>query len=152
KLAWEDKPFRFQGEFFQYPYPCDTGTAWPVHPWAREDGDPGEVDSSGYGQQLYVVPDRIQKPYHPLVLAFSTSEQTIRWCAREEIAPMILLSRPEQVRHIAQIYAEEAGRGGRWLAVGERIGVLRQMYFADSVRAADRLAEQGLVGVGYKRF
>lgn len=30
--------------------------------------------------------------------------------------------------------------------------MLRQIYFADSVRAADRLAEQGIVGVGYKRF
>lgn len=152
KLAWADKPFRFQGEFYQYPYPYDTGTAWPAHPWTREYGAPGEVDQRGRVQQLYVVPKPYQKPHPPLFQAFSTSEQTIRWCAREEIAPMILLSRPAQVRHLAQIYAEEAGRAGRWLAVGNHIGVLRQIYFADSQRAADRLAEQGLVGVGYKRF
>lgn len=65
---------------------------------------------------------------------------------------MILLSRPEQLRHLAQIHVEEAGRSGRWLALGQGIGVLRQVYFADTVRAAERLAERGLVGVGYKRF
>jgi alkanesulfonate monooxygenase SsuD/methylene tetrahydromethanopterin reductase-like flavin-dependent oxidoreductase (luciferase family) len=65
---------------------------------------------------------------------------------------MILLSRPEQLRHLARVYVEEAGRSGRWLALGEGIGVLRQVYLADSVRAAERLAEQGLVGIGYKRF
>ncbi len=152
KLAWEDKPFRFRGEFYQYPYPYDTGTAWPAHQWTREYGAPGEVDAEGRVQELYVVPKPYQKPHPPLFQAFSTSEKTIRWCAREDIAPMILLSQPKQVRHIAQIYAEEAGRAGRWLAVGERIGVLRQIYFADSIRAADRLAERGVVGVGYKRF
>jgi alkanesulfonate monooxygenase SsuD/methylene tetrahydromethanopterin reductase-like flavin-dependent oxidoreductase (luciferase family) len=152
KLAWDDKPFRFRGEFYQYPYPYDTGTPWPAYPWTREYGAPGEVDEDGRVQKLYVVPKPYQKPHPPLFQAFSTSEKTIRWCAREDIAPMILLSRPQQVRQIAQIYAEEAGRAGRWLAVGERIGVLRQIYFADSVRATERLADQGLVGVGYKRF
>ena len=152
KLAWADSPFRFRGEFYQYPYPYNTGTAWPAHPWTREYGAPGEVDEEGRLQELYVVPKPYQKPHPPLFQAFSTSEKTIRWCAQEEIAPMILLSQPKQVRQIAQIYAEEAGRAGRWLAVGERIGVLRQVYFADSIRAADRLADQGLVGVGYKRF
>jgi hypothetical protein len=37
------------------------------------------------------------------------------------------------------------------LALGEGVGVLRQIYFADTQRAAERLAEQGLIGVGYKR-
>lgn len=152
RLAWDDKPFRFRGEFYQYPYPYDTGTPWPAYPWTREYGASGEVDEEGRVQELYVVPKPYQKPHPPLFQAFSTSDKTIRWCAHEDIAPMILLSQPKQVRHIAQIYAEEAGRAGRWLAIGERIGVLRQIYFADSVRVADRLAEQGLIGVGYKRF
>jgi alkanesulfonate monooxygenase SsuD/methylene tetrahydromethanopterin reductase-like flavin-dependent oxidoreductase (luciferase family) len=152
KLAWADEPFRFCGEFYQYPYPYAAGTPWPAHTWTRDYGAPGEVDAQGRLQKLLVVPKPYQKPHPPLFQAFSTSEETIRWCAREQISPMILLSRPQQLRHLAQIYAEEAGRAGRWLAVGENIGVLRQIYFADSLRATDRLAEQGLVGVGYKRF
>lgn len=152
KLAWADEPFRFRGEFYQYPYPYDTGTTWPAHTWTRDYGAPEEVDAQGQVQKLFVVPKPYQKPHPPLFQAFSTSEETIRWCAREQITPMILLSRPEQLRHLAQIYAEEAGRSGRWLAVGQNIGVLRQLYFADNPRAADRLAEHGLVGVGYKRF
>jgi alkanesulfonate monooxygenase SsuD/methylene tetrahydromethanopterin reductase-like flavin-dependent oxidoreductase (luciferase family) len=152
KLAWAEEPFRFRGEFYQYPYPYPEGTPWPPHAWTREYGAPGEVDAQGRIQKLAVVPKPYQKPHPPVFQAFSVSESTIRWCAREGIAPMILLSRPEQLRHLAQIYAEEAGRTGRWRALGENVGVLRQIYLADNVRAAERLAEQGLVGVGYKRF
>lgn len=152
KLAWGEGPFRFRGEFYEYPYPYDAGTPWPPHAWTREYGAPGEVDSQGRLQKIAVVPKPYQKPHPPVFQAFSTSESTIRWCARERIIPMILLSRPEQLRHLARIYMEEAGRSGRWLALGDGIGVLRQMYFADTPRAAERLAEQGLVGVGYKRF
>ena len=65
---------------------------------------------------------------------------------------MILQSRPEQLRQFAQIYVEEAGRAGHWYALGDRIGVLRQIYFANNPRAVDRLAMQGLIGVGYQRF
>lgn len=152
KLAWADEPFRFRGEFYEYPYPYDKGTPWPAHAWTREYGAPGEVDAQGRIQKISVVPKPYQKPHPPLFQAFSTSESTIRWCAHEQITPMILLSRPEQLRHLARIYMEEAGRAGRWLALGDGVGVLRQIYFADTPRAAERLAEQGLVGVGYKKF
>ncbi|MEW6299497.1 MAG: LLM class flavin-dependent oxidoreductase [Thermodesulfobacteriota bacterium] len=152
KLAWADEPFRFRGEFYEYPHPYDTGTLWPPHQWTREYGAVGEVDAQGRLQKIAVVPKPYQKPHPPLFQAFSISESTIRWCAREGVAPMILLSRPEQVRHLARVHVEEAGRSGRWLALGEGIGVLRQVYFADNPRAAERLAEHGLVGVGYRRF
>ena len=152
KLAWSDEPFRFQGEFYEYPYPYESGTPWPPAPWTREYGTPGELDSQGNVHRITVVPKSYQKPHPPLFQAFSISESTIRWCAREGIIPMILLSRHEQVRQLAQIYAEEAGRAGRWLPLGSNIGVLRQIYFADTVPQAVRLAEEGLVGVGYKRF
>jgi alkanesulfonate monooxygenase SsuD/methylene tetrahydromethanopterin reductase-like flavin-dependent oxidoreductase (luciferase family) len=152
KLAWGDEPFRFRGEFYEYPYPYETGTPWPPHAWTREYGAPGEVDAKGRIQKIFVVPKPYQKPHPPLFQAFSTSESTIRWCAREGITPMILLSRPEQLRHLARIYMEEAGRAGRWLALGDGVGILRQVYFAETKRAVERLAEQGLVGIGYKRF
>lgn len=152
KLAWADAPFRFRGEFYQYPHPYNTGTPWPPHQWTREYGAAGEVDAQGRVRKIAVVPKPYQKPHPPLFQAFSVSESTIRWCAREGVMPMILLSRPEQVRHLARVHVEEAGRSGRWLAVGDGIGVLRQIYFADNIRTATRLAEHGLVGVGYKRF
>jgi alkanesulfonate monooxygenase SsuD/methylene tetrahydromethanopterin reductase-like flavin-dependent oxidoreductase (luciferase family) len=152
KLAWKDEPFRFRGEFYEYPYPYEKGTPWPPHAWTRDYGAPGEIDAQGFIQKISVVPKPYQKPHPPLFQAFSVSESTIRWCARECITPMILLSRPEQLRHLARIYMEEAGRAGRWLALGDGIGVLRQIYFAESRREVERLAEKGLVGVGYKRF
>jgi len=35
---------------------------------------------------------------------------------------------------------------------GSNIGVLRQLYFADNARAGVRLAENGIVAVGYKNL
>ena len=43
KLAWGDKPFSFKGEYYEYPYPYDTGTPWPPHKWTEQYGAPGEV-------------------------------------------------------------------------------------------------------------
>jgi len=152
KLAWSEEPFRFKGEFYQYPYPFEEGTPWPPAPWTAKFGAPGEIDKNGHIQRVAVVPKPYQKPHPPLFQAFSVSESTIRWCAREGITPMILLSRYEQVRRLGQIYAEEAGRSGKWLPVGSNIGVVRQVYFSDSIRDAALLAETGMIGVGYKEF
>ncbi len=81
KLAWAEEPFRFRGEFYEYPYPYDSGTLWPPHAWTREYGAAGEVDAQGRIQKLTVMPKPYQKPHPPLFQAFSVSEATIRWCA-----------------------------------------------------------------------
>jgi alkanesulfonate monooxygenase SsuD/methylene tetrahydromethanopterin reductase-like flavin-dependent oxidoreductase (luciferase family) len=44
KLAWGNEPFSFKGEYYEYPYPYETGTPWPPHKWTEEYGAPGEVD------------------------------------------------------------------------------------------------------------
>ena len=84
KLAWGDEPFRFKGKHYQYPTPQE-GTPWPAAEWTREYGFPGEVDEQGRIQKINVVPKPYQRPHPPLFQAFSISEETVRWCAREGI-------------------------------------------------------------------
>jgi alkanesulfonate monooxygenase SsuD/methylene tetrahydromethanopterin reductase-like flavin-dependent oxidoreductase (luciferase family) len=151
KLAWGDEPFRFKGKHYEYPYPQE-GTPWPAHEWTREFGFPGEVDELGRIQKLNVVPKPYQRPHPPLFQAFSISEETVRWCAREGIAPTILISQPEQVRKLVEAYQHEAELAGRKLKLGESVGVLRALYFAENKDKARELAEAGICGVAFRKF
>ncbi len=152
KLAWGDEPFRFKGKYYEYPYPYEEGTVWPAHEWTRAYGGPGELDEQGRIRALNVVPKPYQKPHPPLFQAFSVSEETVRWCAREQITPTILLSQPEVVRKHAEAFREESRQAGRELKLGERIGVIRCIYLAQNREAARELANQGACGVAFRNF
>jgi alkanesulfonate monooxygenase SsuD/methylene tetrahydromethanopterin reductase-like flavin-dependent oxidoreductase (luciferase family) len=151
KLAWGDEPFRFKGKYYQYPFPQE-GTPWPAHEWTREYGFPGEVDDQGRIQKMNVVPKPFQRPHPTLFQAFSVSEETVRWCAREGIIPTILLPHPPVVRKFVEAYQEEARKAGRNLKLGESIGVLHAVYFGENKAQARKLGDDGICGVAFKRF
>ena len=142
KMAWADEPFRFKGKYYEYPYPQE-GTPWIAHEFTREYGFPGEVDEAGRIQKINVVPKPYQRPHPPLFQAFSVSEETVRWCAREQIIPTILLPQPPVVRKLAEAYREEAHAAGHNLDLGERIGVLHSVFLAESKELARELARSG---------
>jgi alkanesulfonate monooxygenase SsuD/methylene tetrahydromethanopterin reductase-like flavin-dependent oxidoreductase (luciferase family) len=144
KLAWGDEPFRFKGKYYEYPYPQD-GTPWPAAEWTRQYGYPGEVDELGRIQKINVVPKPYQRPHPPLFQAFSVSEETVRWCAKEGIIPTILLPQPPVVRKLVEAYREEARSAGRNLRLGESVGVLHSIYFASNKADARRLGDSGMV-------
>lgn len=152
KLAWGDKPFRFKGKHYQYPTPFEEGTPWLAHKWTAEYGSPGELNEAGNVQAIDIVPKPYQKPHPKLFQAFSMSEATIRWCAREAIIPTILEPNPERVRFFAEAYVEEAKAKGRTLALGESIGVFRGLYPGETPEKARALAEDGMAGVGFHEF
>ncbi|MGH8596091.1 MAG: LLM class flavin-dependent oxidoreductase, partial [Gammaproteobacteria bacterium] len=149
KLAWADGPFRFQGKHYEYPTPYETGTPWPAHEWTRKYGAPGEVDDKGNIQMIEVVPKPYQKPHPPLFQAFSMSEETIRWAAREGVIPTLLISKHDELRHFAKVHQEEANAHGRKLVLGESLGVFRSVYLADNKAQARQMARDGLIGVGW---
>ncbi|MGH8008723.1 MAG: LLM class flavin-dependent oxidoreductase [Candidatus Binatia bacterium] len=152
KLAWEDKPFRFKGKHYEYPYPYEEGTPWLPHEWTREFGAPGEVDDKGRIQMIDVVPKPYQKPHPPLFQAFSVSESTIRWAAAEGVIPTLLISDLGMVRHFAKIYQEDSAKAGRQLALGENIGVVRLAYFGDNRAEALEMAGLGTIDQFFRRF
>ena len=151
KLAWGDEPFRFKGKYYQYPTP-EEGTPWPAHEWTRQYGFPGEVDELGRIQKINVVPKPYQRPHPQLFQAFSVSEETIRWCARENIIPTVLLPQAPVVRKFAEAYQQEAQKAGRNLTLGESFGVLHCIYLAESKQKAYELGNDGICGIGFKQF
>ncbi len=152
KLAWGDKPFRVKGKHYEYPMPYDNPELWPPHEWTRAMGSPGEVDDQGLLQMIDVVPKPYQKPHPPLFQAFSLSEETVRWCAREGLNPSLLVGDPAKVRGFAEIYVEEAAKSGRTLGLGDNVAVLRQVNLGDTYAEARGYAELGMTGVGMPKF
>ena len=151
KLAWGEKPFRFKGKYYEYPSPQE-GTPWPAAEWTREYGAPGEVDDQGRVQAIDVVPKPFQKPHPTLFQAFSMSEETVRWCAREGIIPTLLESNPDRVRFFADAYVEEARGAGRDIELGQSLGCFRSMYPAESEAVSRQLAQDGMAGSGFQNF
>ena len=149
KLAWADEPFRYKGKYYEYPFPHDTGTPWPAADWTRRYGTPGEIDDDGNIQMINIVPKPYQKPRPLLFQAFSQSESTIRWAAREGIIPTLLVSELEDVKRYAEIMVEEAADHGRTLTLGEELGVFRGVYMADNREKAREIAMKGLMGTGW---
>lgn len=149
KLAWGEKPFRYKGKYYQYPYPFEEGTPWPAADWTRKYGSPGEIDDDGNIQMIDVVPKPYQKPHPKLFQAFSQSESTIRWAAREGIIPTLLVSDLVELNNFAKIMVEEAAAHGRELALGQDIGVFRGVYMGDNKAEARKLAMRGLMGTGW---
>lgn len=152
KLAWGDEPFRFKGKYYEYPYPYEEGTPWPAHEWTRQYGAAGEVDELGRIRKINIVPKPYQKPHPQLFQAFSVSEETVRWCAREGIIPTILLPQPEVVRKFAEAYQEESRKAGRNLKLGDSLGVVHCVYLADNRQRAYELGETGICGAGFRNF
>lgn len=149
KLAWADEPFRYKGKYYEYPFPYETGTPWPAAEWTARYGTPGEIGPSGNIEKINIVPKPFQRPHPPLFQAFSQSESTIRWCAREGVIPTLLTSELEAVRNFAEIMVEEAAAHGRSLALGQDLGVFRGVYMGRDRDEARRIAMEGLMGTGW---
>ena len=145
KLAWKDEPFRFEGKHYQYPFPYETGTPWAAHEWTKEAGAPGELDENGMIQAIDIVPKPYQKPHPLLFQAFSMSEETVRWCARETIIPTLFTADPVQVRHFAEAHKAEAANAGRELELGQSMGVLRTIYEANDLHLAKKAMKNGIL-------
>lgn len=157
KLAWSEEAFSYDGEFYKVPFPYE-GSPWPPYEMTATMGAPGEMGEEIYGDRLLhkvsVVPKPYQKPHPKLFQAFSLSEATARWCARENICPVMLISYPESARKNALAHYEEAQKAGRAdvREPGNDMGALRQIYIADSREEALELADRGIAGYGWRTF
>ncbi|HKD70434.1 MAG TPA: LLM class flavin-dependent oxidoreductase [Candidatus Binataceae bacterium] len=151
KLAWSEEGFSFKGDFWEYPYPYETGTPWPAAPFTEKYGMPGEVEG-GRVRKISVVPKPYQRPHPPLFQAFSASDSTIVWCAREGVVPVIVIPGIKDVRRLAELYQREGQSVGRSLKLGEGIAPAKSIYIAADTNEALKIAEMGSAGVWYHDF
>jgi alkanesulfonate monooxygenase SsuD/methylene tetrahydromethanopterin reductase-like flavin-dependent oxidoreductase (luciferase family) len=140
KKAWTEEAFDYDGEYYQVPYPHGDGiTRWPVHQWTRDYGAPGEVDDKGVIRKICVVPKPYQQPHPPLFQPFSVSENTIRYTAKSNIVPWILVSNPPDFHRLCGLYQQVAHESGRKLGLGEGVGAFRAVHFGTTEAEAVEL-------------
>ena len=149
QLAWKDEPFSFKGEFYQYPFPYDSGTPWPAAAWTEECGAPGEIEN-GRVRRISVVPKPYQKPHPEIFQAFSVSDSTIKWSARKAVVPVTLIPQLDRMSRAADLFQAESAAAGRRLAKGQGLGTTHPVYFGKDAREALNIAREGVPGVVFK--
>ena len=146
KKAWTEDMMEFHGKYWQIP---PDGTPWPID--ATKQWGAG-VDEEGIVRQIGVVPKPLQKPHPPIFQPFASSENTIRWCAREEVTAILPPMHLGLQNQLYDIYRDEAVLAGRDPAPGEGLGVLRDVLVADSDEEAQALWGQGAAFCGAAWF
>ena len=143
KAAWTEDLLSYKGEFYEVPYPYDDGIRnWPILDWTRSRGAPGEIDSDGVIRGISVIPKPYQQPHPPIFMAFSLSESTIRWGAKENLISQINVSKPSEFTRLCKVYQNVAAENGRNFKLGEHIAAPRYVYLGDSYDEGYQKAER----------
>ena len=131
RKAWTEPMLDYDGRFWKVP----VGTAAGGTPWTLEATEQwGAGVEDGVLRQVGVVPKPVQKPHPPIFQPFASSEESIRWCAREGVTAILPPLHPKRERALFELFASESGR-----PLGEGIGVLRDVVIADTDQEAQRL-------------
>ena len=132
RKAWTEPMLDYDGRFWKVPVgtAAEGGTPWTLE--ATEQWGAGVED--GVLRQVGVVPKPVQKPHPPIFQPFASSEESIRWCAREGVTAILPPLHPKRERALFELFASESGR-----PLGEGIGVLRDVVIADTDQEAQRL-------------
>ncbi|MGH7857738.1 MAG: LLM class flavin-dependent oxidoreductase, partial [Candidatus Binatia bacterium] len=147
KLAWTQDTFSYDGKFWKIP-PDDV--PWDIES-TRTMGR--GVDAAGRLTEIGVVPKPVQKPHPPLMQPFAFSESTIRWCAREQVMPVLAPVNARLESELFEVYVDEARAAcGRDEAMGENMGVLRDVVIADTDEEALALWANSGIFVGAAWF
>lgn len=136
--AWTEDAIEFKGSRVQVPFPYDTGiTTYPAADTAAAMGAPGETDASGAIRRVSVVPAPYQRPHPPVFVASSSSEESIRYCARNGFV-VASFSPASRTTQFAEIYADEAARCGHPLPLGANQAPVRWPHVTATPEAFDQ--------------
>ncbi len=136
--AWTSPTFSHHGKHWQIPPP---NIYWPAHEVTRAYGQ--GVDERGILTEIGIVPEPYQKPHPPLFQPFSFSESSVRWAAQRNVIPVTIVCDPQIC--LGQFRACQAGaaEAGRTLALGQGIGLAREVIVADTDEEAMALGRDG---------
>jgi alkanesulfonate monooxygenase SsuD/methylene tetrahydromethanopterin reductase-like flavin-dependent oxidoreductase (luciferase family) len=120
KEAWTSDLLAYDGRYWRIP-PGET--PWDLDATASF----GAGVEDGIVRRVGVVPKPVQQPHPPIFQPFASSENTIRWCARENVTAILPPLHPTLESELFRIYAEESGR-----PLGDGVGILRDVIIADT--------------------
>ena len=140
KKAWTEKFFNHQGEFYTYPA--------PNFKWQHDMSPPSEefLDmNTSEVKKISVVPKPFQKP-HPAIWQVVDSPSSIEWAAANGINTIMWIPTVKALKKRFQLYQEAKSKAeSRDVPLGEGICLVRDMFIADTMEEAEKLAGEHIV-------
>lgn len=149
--AWTQESVRVKGEFYEAPYPFETGVeGYPAYEIARDAGAEGEIGPDGSVQRVCVVPKPFQKPHPPVFVAASKSQASIDYCARNGFIPTYFM--PDKgVIEMTQYYTKVANENGFNVQLGQNQNLVRWPHVTKTSEDFDRKLREYDLDI-YKNF
>ena len=140
KKAWTEKFFNHQGEFYTYPA--------PNFKWQHDMSPPNEefLDmNTNEVKKISIVPKPFQKP-HPSIWQVVDSPSSIEWAAANGINTIMWIPTVKALKKRFQLYQEAKSKAeSRDVPLGEGICLVRDMFIADTMEEAEKLAGEHIV-------
>ena len=140
KKAWTEKFFNHQGEFYTYPA--------PNFKWEHDMSPPSEefLDmNSKEIKKISIVPKPFQKP-HPAIWQVVDSPSSIEWAASNGINTIMWIPTVKALKKRFLLYKEAKSKAeNREVPLGEGICLVRDMFIADTMEDAEKLAGEHIV-------
>lgn len=149
--AWTQESVRVKGKSYEAPYPFETGVQdYPAWEIAKKAGAEGEIGEDGSVQRVCVVPKPYQKPYPPVFVAASKSEDSIRFCAKHGFIPTHFMS-TSAMSKMFDVYVEEAKKCGHNVVRGQNQNMVRWPHICKTPEDYDRKLREYDLDI-YKNF
>ena len=140
RKAWTEEFFSHEGENYRFPAP-ETRFSHPMYPINPEWQDGDRVI------RLRVTPKPFQKPHPPLWATVST-DRSVSMAAELGLKACYWQPPVRRIAERCKVYADVRSRvEGRRFGFGEAQAVMRGTYVADSMEAARRDAEAGMMTI-----
>ncbi|GLZ15567.1 monooxygenase [Actinomadura sp. NBRC 104425] len=136
--AWSGDFFHHKGRFYEFPAP---GVRWN-HPMSPATD---AFTADGVITKMAVVPRTLQRPHPPLWQVIDTP-RSIKWAASRQIQGLFWLPPVSALKERFELYrATASAASGREYALGEGIGLVRDVYVADTMEQARAEFEEALL-------
>jgi len=140
KKAWTEKFFSHKGEFYTYPSPNFI--------WQHDMSPPNEdfVDlKTNKIKKISVIPKPYQKPYPPLWQVVD-SMGSIEWAAKNGINCIMWIPTVKTLKQRFEVYKNaKSAAEKRDVKMGEGISLVRDMFVAETMEDAKKLAGEQMV-------
>ena len=140
KKAWTEKFFNHRGEFYTYPA--------PNFKWQHDMSPPNEefLDmNTNEVKKISIVPKPFQKP-HPAIWQVVDSPSSIEWAAANGINTIMWIPTVKALKKRFQLYQEAKSKAeSRDVPLGQGICLVRDMFIADTMEEAEKLAGEHIV-------
>ena len=140
KKAWTEKFFNHKGEFYTYPSPNFV--------WQHDMSPPSEdfVDlKTNQIKKISVIPQPYQKPHPPLWQVVDSSS-SIEWAAKNGINCIMWIPTVKTLKKRFEIYKNtKSVTEKRDVPMGEGISLVRDMFVAETMEDAKKLAGEHMV-------